>query len=314
MQPPLPDTSMKLVQAGLGKYDVDAQDVVPIRGWNTSVFCITTGKGRFALRLHEGDARPESHLRAELAFLNHLHETGLSVPIPINNRQGTFLSKLVLANEIVFCDLTTWLEGNVRRKRLDQSDAYQLGQNLGHIHDASKTFVLPVDATFPCYDLTMLSPAIAQPLEPWFNKQDRAIVEHIVNQASVVLSKEIIKEDDMGIIHKDYILGNCLWHKGKLSILDFAESGRGLYLYDLATMLTNIGDQASLRIGFIQGHTSVVPLSHGILERLSLLEAIRHVNTILWNIEKAKLGEGPDLTRHLNIRMAEIRALVGEIT
>ncbi len=312
MQPPLPSDSKMLIQEALVNYGIEAQNVLPVRGWNTSVFSITTTKEHFALRIHTGNSRSEFHLQAELALLKHLNEAGLSVPKPIRNENEEFLTRLESPKGLIFYDLTTWLDGDVRRKGLVQCDAYELGQNLGRIHEASKTFILPSNVAFPDYDITMLSPMIAQPLEPWFNEQDSEMVEYIVNQARTLLSQERIEKKDIGIIHKDYILGNCLWQEGKLSVLDFAECGLGLYLYDLATMLTNFSDQPTLQEALIKGYTSIIPISQEMLKRLPILEATRHLNTIFWNIEKAKLGEGPDLEPHINVRMAEIRGVIGK--
>ena len=77
-------------------------------------------------------------------------------------------------------------------------------------------------------------------------------------------------------------------------------------------MLTNIGDVEELRAVLLEGYGSLSPLTEEQLGQLPLLEAVRHLNVSIWAVEKAERGEGPDLERHLAVRMAEIRALMDE--
>jgi Ser/Thr protein kinase RdoA (MazF antagonist) len=112
------------------------------------------------------------------------------------------------------------------------------------------------------------------------------------------------------VIHNDFILGNCLWQGSRLSVLDFADCGVGLYLYDLAPMLTNL-EAPELQDAFLAGYSSKRPLSEGDNQRLPLLQAVRHVRACLVSIAKAQRNEPiPPLEVHLASRMTDIHTLM----
>lgn len=114
----------------------------------------------------------------------------------------------------------------------------------------------------------------------------------------------------VGILHKDFILGNCLWHKDTVSVLDFADCGVGPYLHDLAPMLTDL-DDLDLQGSFLEGYTSLCPLTQRDVGLLPLMQAVRHVNACLSIIGKARRGELiPPLKEHLAVRLSQIHELI----
>lgn len=314
MQLPSHNELVPTAEAALAAYGFKATVVTPVGSWNTPVFRIDTTAGSYALRLHRLNFRSEAHLRGELAFLKHLASFELAVPAPVSTLTGEFL--LTLEEDGVppwHCDVTTWLEGEVRRQ-LEPADAHQLGVMLARIHLAARAFVLPSSAELPRYDaaslLTEASPHDPGPLEAWFSQGNLAVIYEVTRQAQSIFSQLSRDEGEVGVIHKDFILGNCLWQSDNVRVLDFADCGVGPYLYDLAPMLTNFSDNISLRNAFLEGYMSLSPLSSSHRDVLPLLEAVRHVSSCLWVIGKVRRGEvAPPLERHLEARMAEVRRL-----
>ncbi len=317
MQLPSHNELVPTAEAALAAYGFKATVITPVGSWNTPVFRVDTTTGSYALRLHRPGSRSEAYFHGELTFLKHLASCKLAVPIPVSTLTGEFL--LALEETGVpprYCDVTTWLEGEVRRQ-LEPTDAYQLGVMLARIHLASRTFVLPSRAKLPRYDavslLTEASPYDPGPLGAWFSEDNLAVIHEVMRQSQADFSQLSHEKGEVGTIHNDFILGNCLWQDDDVRVLDFADCGVGPYLYDLAPMLTNFSDEILLRESFLEGYSSLCPLSSKHREVLPLLEAVRHVRVCLWLIGKVQRGEvAPPLERHLGARVSEIRRLMLE--
>lgn len=312
---PLPShDEQELAAKMLEAYGLTATAVTPVRSWNTSVVRADTARGSYALRLHRPGFRSEAQIRGELAFLEHLVSCELAVPVPVPTSTGELLLRSEEGLAPRYCDVTTWLEGVVRRQ-LEPTDAYQLGVMLARIHLAARAFVLPSDAELPHYDaaslLTEVFPNDSEPLGKWFSEADLEVIHEVTRQAQSVFVQLAHEKGEVGTIHNDFILGNCLWHANEVRVLDFADCGVGPYLYDHATMLTNFSDETLVREGFLEGYSSLRPLSLEHTRVLPLLEAVRHVRVCLWHMGKVQRGEvAPPLERHLEARMSEVRRLM----
>ena len=115
------------------------------------------------------------------------------------------------------------------------------------------------------------------------------------------------------MIHFDFILGNCLFHKRKVRVLDFNDCGWGYFLYGLCPLLGNLRDYPeypALRWAFLAGYRSVRPLPLEWEEAFDMLMAARHASQCLWIAgSKRNGGMGPDVKEHVAYRMEEIRLI-----
>lgn len=316
MRPPareLRDRAVDVARHGFG-LTIDAIDPIPT--WNSVVFRVQTAHRRYALRVHEPDKRHPDAIRGELAFLRHLRSHGLPVPEPLRSSGG---EDLLAAGDTDASthhyDVTSWMSGAVRRNGLDTSDARRLGATLARIHRASLTFTAMPEWPPPVHgELWLLANASADDVKPvasWFPPGDQAVLEQALAKIRPTLATLDGRELAAGTLHLDFILGNCLWQDGELSVVDFAEACKGPLLYDLAPMLTNLGDEPTLRSGFLAGYRSERPLSANQEAALPALEAVRHISSCFRLISRARQGRyGPALDVHLPYRIAELRLLM----
>lgn len=287
-------------------YGIEPSRIIPLPGWNNPVVRVESSDATFALRWHKQRNRSEAQIRAELALLQALAGSSLRVPRPLPTLTGDAL----LVSNGHFYDLTGWLPGTVRCNDLEPGDAHILGLTLAALHQATSPLSLP-DA-LPRYlePFSIKSKESVGPLKPYFTADELAILHDIERWATPVFAEQIQNPGSVGIIHNDFILGNCLWQESTVSVLDFADCGVGLYLYDLAPMLTNI-DAPELQKAFLAGYTSKRPLSEEDVALLPLMQAVRHVRACFSSIAKAQRGEpGPPLAEHLASRMGDIYTLM----
>ena len=287
-------------------------DVEGLPSWNSTVFRLRTPAGPYALRAYDPGRRTVADIRRELAFLRHLDQRGLRVPVPVSAQTG---EDLFTDGSRRHYDVTSWLDGTVRRRDLHADDVRRLGETLAHIHDASRSFdpgrVEPAAAGDPTWLLTAAIADDIGSLAAWFSAADLAVLAEAV--AAIGPTLAALQEDELecGLLHKDFILGNCVWHGTRLGILDFADARTGPFLYDLAPMLTNIGHEPALRTAFLAGYRSRLPLSAAQERALPMMETVRHVSFCFKNIAKATQGMiTPPLEVHLPARITEIRLLL----
>ncbi len=285
----------------------------PVSSWNSTVFRAYTATASYAVRSHLPGVRPAGEVRRELRFLRHLRAHGLAVPEPVVSCDGgDLLSSSGPGRSERHYDVTTWIPGEVRRRGLLPAAAYRLGSTAAGIHLAARSFdtgdgpsASPTDPPWSPSD------AAVQSVAGWFSPEDRAFLQQAVDRIRPALSRVEGLEPDVGQLHGDFILGNCLWHGDALGVVDFADCHTGPFPYDLATMLTNIGDELPLRASFLAGYRSRRTLSVAQEADLPLLEAVRHINFCLDIIATSRAGRvTPPLEVHLPARIAEIRRLL----
>lgn len=90
--------------------------------------------------------------------------------------------------------------------------------------------------------------------------------------------------DNFGLIHADLHLGNALFWRGEVRVIDFDDCGFGYWLYDIAVALWELryrNDYEDFRSALIDGYTQYRPLP-GDLARLDDFIATREVAIGLW--------------------------------
>ncbi|MEQ4210238.1 phosphotransferase [Actinopolymorpha sp. B9G3] len=316
MRQPSSEVRDGAVEAARRGFGLVIEAIEPIDTWSGAVFRVRTGHGPYALRAHEPGKRHPDMIRGELAFLRHLRSCGLPVPEPLQSSSGDDLFTASGGDSSPrYYDATTWMSGVVRRDGLAESDAHRLGVTLARIHVASLTFARLPQQSPPVHDeIWLLANASAEdvePIAPWFSPSDQAVLEQALAKVRRRLAALDGSELEEGALHMDYTLGNCLWQDGDLSVIDFAEARRGPLLYDLAPMLTNIGDEPTLRRSFLAGYRSERSLSANQEAALPAMEAVRHINSCFAMIATAQQGiYGPALDVHLPYRLSEVRNLL----
>lgn len=319
MRPPSAKECDLAVEAMRTGFGLTVRAIDPIPTWHSTVFRIDTGAGRYAVRAHGSTRRPPDSIRTELAFLRHLRSHGLSVPEPLSSLAADDLHVGTGADGSPrYYDVTTWMGGVVRRDGLDPTDAHLIGTTLARIHQGARDFSAPRGVAAqppPVHEETWLlahaGPDDLRSIADWFSPADQAVLADVLARVRPALAALERHELEAGLLHKDFILGNCLWHEDGLTVLDFAEGRVGPFLYDLAPMLTNIGDQPPLRAAFLAGYRAVRPLSSRQEATLPVLEAVRHLSSCFSMIDAARQGRhGPALDVHLPYRMSGIRQLL----
>jgi len=200
--------------------------------------------GRAALRLHRPGYQSAGAIRSELWWMAQLAEAGVPVPRPVPTRDGALVAEVGgRAASVV-----SWVEGDQigdGTKPLEPDAGTvaarysALGRLIARMHDATDVLTLPLDferlrwdrAAYagdePLWGRFWENPAL-HPEEADFLRAARAEVD-------AALARHEADGADFGLIHADVLRENVLSDGGRLSLIDFDDSGFGFRAYDLAT-------------------------------------------------------------------------------
>ncbi|RZT14715.1 Ser/Thr protein kinase RdoA (MazF antagonist) [Kribbella sp. VKM Ac-2569] len=275
------------------------------RGLNT-VFDVTAGSERYALRVHRSGYRTSDQVRSELRFVRSVAEGWadqplLFVPWPITARNGDLV--VAAGDAALTCDLMTWVDGEVLvpGQGLTEDTVHRLGQALASLHNLSAQFRPPSGFALPRWDADGMFLPSASPYQPEFgiedllDRRDLHLYNEIADRTRAVFTALDSVGDSYGIVHADYILGNCFLQRAgsewQVSVFDFDDCGWGYFLYDLCPLLGNlagypgaIADNPAyprLRDAFLAGYRTTRPLPAGLEEHLPTLMAARNANHCL---------------------------------
>lgn len=322
----------QLAGLALRVYDLPEVKLTPLAFVNNATFKVEMVSAQanaptYVLRVHRPQYRTGAHIRSELQYMQALKKnTQIVLPEPVLTRKGDVLTTVALEgiDELRYCDLLTWVDGRVRRPHqgLGLKGTYRLGEVLGQMHLFAQSFEPSADFCLPRWDadglFTESSPFQPGPLEAIFSPADRVLFDEVERRTREIFGALEREPRAFGIIHFDFILGNCLFHKRNARVIDFGDCGWGYFLYDLCPVLGNLHDYPEypeLRRAFLAGYRSVRLLPQEWEEAFDVLMAARHASQCLWIAGcQGSGGMRDSVEEHVAYRMEEIKSLLKGIT
>lgn len=307
------------VNAALSQFGLvaDGRRVWHLREMNNSVFAVARGADPTplaVLRVHRAGSRNPTAIRSELELLAHLAEriaSPVRVPRPWHDRDGDYVVEIAGTCYSVL----DWVPGEPIKpdSGLGINEARVLGRALGTVHTLADGWD---ERQAPMvWDAETLFTAA----HPGLMGADPGHLATVLRQAELDLFADVEARtrsvfdgvQDWGVIHADFILGNCNWAgddgRHTIGVLDFDDYGVGPRLFDLGAVLGNLADYPdswlSLAPAFLQGYRTAHPLPVTAEQDLPVMMAARHVSQCLWVIGHAA-DQGSDwVNLHLRARM-----------
>lgn len=216
-----------------------------IKDRENSVYEIALPGGeRAALRLHRPGYQSAGAIRSELWWMAQLAEAGVPVPRPVPTRDGALVAKVgERAASVV-----SWIEGaqigDGTTPLEDDAQAVAaryraLGALIAAMHDATDSLTPPPD--FERLSWNRLAYTGDEPLwgrfweNPALSPEEAELLSAARAEADAALRRHEAEGVDFGLIHADVLRENVLTDGGRLSLIDFDDSGFGFRAYDLAT-------------------------------------------------------------------------------
>ena len=256
----------RVAQAALGRYPLPVGRLTFLTHGENTTFRHDSTAGKHLVRVH----RPHRHgrnvssaaaIRSELAWLRALREdTDLAVPDPLAALDGAPTVEASAVGETRICSVLRWMEGRIREASAHPVHLRRLGDAMARLHDQADAWTPPPDfvrirwdhETFfgdimvygetPARDCWALLPAEVR-------TRFEAVEARMAEITPVV--------GGVGLIHADLHLGNALFYRGDVRLIDFDDCGTGDRLYEIAVALWELRDRpdyASFRDALVSGY------------------------------------------------------------
>jgi homoserine kinase type II len=251
-------------------------------GSENSNFLLHTTSGSYILTLYEKRVN-EADLPFFLGLMEHLARKGISCPLPVNRRDGSFIGRLAGRAAA----LITFLEGMWMR-RPSAVQCREVGKALAGLHLAGQDFPLARENALQIDGWRKL----------WAGSRDRAdeVEPGLVAEVDAdfrELERLWPKDLPSGVIHADLFPDNVFFLGDRLSgLIDFYFACNDLFAYDVATCLNawcfekDHAFNLTKGTALLSGYQSVRPLEQREIDALPVLargSALRFMLTRLYD-------------------------------
>jgi len=266
------------------------------------------GRDRFLLRVH----RPARHGRnidsvaaigSELDWLTALRaSTDLLVPAPLRTIDGQLTTVAACPDvpEPRVCSVLRWMDGRVHAAAPRPVHLHRLGGVMARLHNHASQWHVPPGFVRIRWDWetffgdTMVYGGI-RAADVWDLLPDdlRHTFAQVASGMRPVMAHLGEGADNVGLIHADLHLGNTLFWRDEVRVIDFDDCGFGYWLYDIAVSLWELrhrNDYQQFQSALIDGYTRHRPLPPGGLAHLDDFIAAREVAFGLWFIGTAQVN------------------------
>jgi Ser/Thr protein kinase RdoA (MazF antagonist) len=265
-----------------------------------AVYRVTSGDGKFALRVHRPGYHADSALRSELEWIKALATAGIEVPRILPTQSGDLFALCHTPDmpTAVQVDLFEWIEGRqlgsvesgLENDRESICNVYRtIGELAAALHNHSATWKPPAGFDRHAWDEHGLTGE--QPFWGRFWELDvltpgqRKLLSTARDRVFRDLAALPKGSDTYSMIHADFAPENLLVEGERIRLIDFDDSGFGWYLFELVTSLYFIMNEAyfdEAKEALISGYRMHRSLDDKELELLPLFFLARSFTYVGW--------------------------------
>jgi len=288
----------RVALAALDRYALpDGRLTFVTHGENTT-FRHDSSAGRYLVRVH----RPQRHgrdvdsaaaIRSEISWLGAIScGTGLSVPEALPASDGATTVEATAAGQTRVCSVLRWMDGRIMEESARPVHLRRLGAAMALLHHQADGWTPPPDfvrirwdhETF-FGDVMVYGETSAAGCWALLPAEVRARFASVAARM-----RDLDRVDDVGLIHADLHLGNALFRRGEVKLIDFDDCGTGPRLYELAVALWELRDEeryAPFRDALLDGYRQHREID---ASRLDDFIAVRQIAFDLWYTGMAQVN------------------------
>lgn len=258
------------------------------RFWQRSIndaYLVEMEGARFILRVSPANWRSHAHVAAEVDLLRFLLQQGITVPRPIEQKDGTYVQTLNAPEGLRYAVLFAFLPGDPIPHNPTEAQCHLYGQAIAQLHGVTNSY--PLDrAGWRFEPQDMVDRPLAR-LEPLFvdHQDDFAYLVEISGDLKRAAGELSHEPPAYGICHGDVNKSNIhLIEDDRWALLDFEYFGYGWRVFDIGNFVNNqlyaLGRTERGRgvlDAFLAGYQSVRRLSPAELEALSSFVVLRQI-------------------------------------
>lgn len=259
------------------------------------------------LRLHRPGYHSLEALDSERLWTSALIDAGIPVPRAISAMDGRYYVPVTVrsSGEERFAGMLGWTNGELlsdviaRAPGTNRLRDYfeQLGAILAAMHTQSSAWRPPPGFTRHHLDIEGLmgeAPFWGRFWEhPVLTEAERTLLLETREKIRGALLRYGTASDRYSVIHADLHSGNVLIDEGRLTVIDFDDTGFGWHMYDVAVALKHQHGgplYPVVRDALLRGYRSVRALSAGHEAMLEMFLLIRGMAVIGWLFQRPELS------------------------
>lgn len=197
---------------------------------------------RYALRIGAPPTLECVDVPSELMWMAAVREAGISVPTPLENEQGSFIT--IVRNrdteELSQCVIFTWLPGRPAAEDLTERSCWHIGRVSSALHNFSDAWNVPAILGGLLWDHVFYYPGIPVRLLEAQNHlitpELRRMIAFLVERADATLH-HLYASSTPKPIHGNIESWNVLIDGERASLIDFEELTFGFPIQDIAVTL-----------------------------------------------------------------------------
>jgi Ser/Thr protein kinase RdoA (MazF antagonist) len=237
--------------AALRQFPLPGGELVFVSHGENTTFRYNSEAGPHLVRVH----RPHRHGRnidsaaaigSEIAWLQAIRgATDLAVPEALLAHDGEPTVTATAGGQTRICSVLRWMTGRMHESSARPVHLSRLGEAMAQLHHQADAWKRPADFVRIQWDHETFfgnvmvygdTPAVnCWALEP-VEVRDR------FRAVATRMADIMPRVGDVGLIHADLHLGNALFHRGGVKLIDFDDCGTGARLYELAVALWELRD------------------------------------------------------------------------
>jgi Ser/Thr protein kinase RdoA (MazF antagonist) len=286
-----------LAQAALGHYDIEpGAELEFVRHGENATFRVTHRDGSCALRLTRPGYHTLGAIRSEIGWMEALRASGLTTPEPVRGRDGEVVQQVRYQGRDRVVVAFEWVDGVPLPEARATDPWEQLGAIMARIHRHGREWTAPRWFERPAWDLEAVvgeRPRWGDPCphDVW-SDSDRDLLLEARNAVRARLRALGTAPDRFGLIHSDLGFENVLVTAGGATIvIDFDDSGPSWYLYELASVLYPLEDDAhfsEFADALVAGYRTEAELTSAMLAELPTFLMARRLATLGWTFTRAE--------------------------
>ena len=294
---------------------------------------VDPGGDRYALRIHRAGYHSDASLRAELAWMAALAESGVAVPEVLPGPGGDSFVVVTTAGvpEPRQVDIFHWVNGRQLgsvEAGLDDTEGiarcYELlGEQAARVHNQAVDWVLPDGFQRHAWDVDGL--VGEQPFwgRFWELTSLREDERGLLSRARERVRRDLARYRDdpanggrYSMIHADMVAENLLVDGDTVRLIDFDDAGFGWHLFELATALYFEMEQPyypEARAALVAGYRRHRHLPETQLSQLPLFLLARSFTYLGWVHTRSETETARELTPMLTAKACRLaREYLGE--
>lgn len=259
-----------LAERVLSRYDLPRD--IHCRFWQRGIndtYWVEAGEIRYVLRISPAHWRAREHVLAEVRLLSYLGQQGLTVPQPVEQREGTIVQTLDAPEGPRHAVLFTFVPGSGLPPNPTEDQARRYGNAIAQFHQTTDNYPVGHDAWHFEPEDTIDRPLAR--LKPLFAGHEDDYEELLVWSSDLRGMAEALPRTPpaYGLCHGDVNNSNFLIVDGqRWTLIDFEYVGVGARIFDIATYVNNqlfatgqTAQTARLVEAFLGGYESLRALS-----------------------------------------------------